>query len=206
LGIWAILFCPWHGHCFLFQQNQRAIAFGKLNSLSFGINNMLRNQAIILGILLTGVAVVVPSGGDAQADVLQGANEFATQHHHLKIASPHWGNQNMQQRHPLRMQQLFVVTERNPATGEIVSSPRRFSSRLEATQYRESLRSAAWVVWRYVGIGEPLRSLRFPNRIDAEQFVRTGGPARRGVLGALLLTHETRILPTRVSLETEHVR
>ena len=106
----------------------------------------------------------------------------------------------------MRMNQLFVVIERNPLTSKIVGTPRRFSSRLEATRYRESLRTGAWVVWRYVGLNETMRSIRFSNRVDAEHFVRTGGPARRGLLGMVLLTHETRILSTRVSLETKNVR
>jgi hypothetical protein len=165
-----------------------------------------RYQANVLGLLLMGFVALVSAGSSAQADGLLAATGFSRQHHHPTSASSHWDNSSVQHRRRPQMQQLFVVIERNPLTGELVSSPRRFNSRLEATLYRESLRSAAWVVWRYVGIGEPMRSVRFANRFDAEQFVRTGGPTRRGLLGALLLTQETRILPTRVSLDVEHVR
>jgi len=107
---------------------------------------------------------------------------------------------------PLRnVREFYVVSEKSPVTGEAVGSERRFGSRLEAMEYRESLRAGAWVVWRYAGIQEPLRSARFGSRSDAEQFVRTGGPARR-LLGLVLLTNETRILPAKVTLAVEHVR
>jgi hypothetical protein len=167
---------------------------------------MRRFQGKVLGVVIAVCIAIGLIRTSALADGFPATADFvAPNHHHTSFNSTR-NNPSGQHYHPLRIQQIFVVSERNPLTGELVSAPRRFSSRLEATLYRESLRSAAWVVWRYVGIGEPLRSVRFTNRFDAEQFVRTGGPARRGFLGSLLLTQETRILPSKVSLDIDYVR
>lgn len=167
---------------------------------------MRRFQGIAMSIVLAGFAATFLIQATVQADGFPTTASFVAPNHHHAAFNPTWNNSSGQHYQPLRMQQIFVVSERNPLTGELVGSPQRFRSRLQATQHRESLRSAAWVVWRYVGIGEPLRSVRFTNRFDAEQFVRTGGPARRGFLGSLLLTRETRILPSRVSLDIEYMR
>jgi hypothetical protein len=159
-----------------------------------------------LGVILIVFATFLAFDASAQAEVVLTSAGSATQLPRSAGPHRHRETQALQHQLRLRMQQVFVVTERNPLTGELVGTPRRFTSRLAATEYRESLRAGAWIVWRYVGVNEPLRSVRFLNRFEAEQFIRTGGPSRRGLLGKLLLTNETRILPARVSLETEIVR
>lgn len=166
----------------------------------------MRQLLTALGISLDILIVLGLCIAVAKADSLPDSQGFKTQQQWSSRVNSHGHLPATAQHHGSRIQQFYVVTERNPVTGDTVGAPRRFSSRLEATEYRESLRTAAWVVWRYVGIGEPLRSMRFSNRMDAEEFVRAGGPARQGLLGSLLLTKETRILPARVSLEVENVR
>lgn len=159
-----------------------------------------------LGVMLIAFATFLAVDSFARAEAVLTLPGAATQLHRSAGPNTHRETQTLQHPYRLRMQQVFVVTERNPLTGELVGTPQRFTSRLAATEYRETLRAGVWVVWRYVGVNEPLRSVRFANRFEAEQFIRTAGPSRRGLLGNLLLTNETRILSARVSLEPEIVR
>ena len=104
------------------------------------------------------------------------------------------------------VREIFVVSERDPFTGELVGTPRQFFSRLEAHEYRDVLRAAAWVVWRSGGAKEAARWTRFPTRAAAEKFVASAGPALRGLLGGVPRVDQCRITPARVQLEVIYAR
>jgi hypothetical protein len=92
----------------------------------------------------------------------------------------------------------YVVTERHPGTGGVVSTS-RYTSRNEAVRYYDALGRAHWVQWKFMGINEPMRYRRFSSHSAAQTFINTDGPSKTGKLGFALLTNDTKILKSRVS-------
>ncbi len=100
---------------------------------------------------------------------------------------------------PRRTRIEYVVTESHPRTGGVIST-RRYANRDQATQQHDALRSAHWVQWRFMGINEPMRYQRFKTAGEAQNFINTDGPSKTGKLGIALLTDETKMLRSNVTL------
>jgi hypothetical protein len=98
----------------------------------------------------------------------------------------------------------YIVTEYNPMTGGKVST-NRYYDRTSADRQYDSLSKAHWVKWRFVGINEPLRFRRFRSSYEAQNFINNDGPSKSGKLGFAILTNQTRIVPTKVTLTTVNV-
>ena len=93
----------------------------------------------------------------------------------------------------------YVVTEYNPLTRGKVST-NRFSDKSQANRQYDMSSKVHWVKWRFVGINEPLRSRRFKSSFEAQDFINDGGPAKSGKFGIAILTDETRIVASRVTM------
>jgi hypothetical protein len=94
----------------------------------------------------------------------------------------------------------YLVTEYNPFS-KGVENQKVFSPQESAkyTQTCNAYKKIHWVKWRYAGINEPLRTLRFSSYRAAQGFIDNNGPAKKGLIpGIAFLSEPAKIVPAKV--------